>query len=303
MRIFTIIGLMLFGFIAQSQKSVVQIKEELIEYKKIDTVSLKLHIYKPLDFDPSKTYNCMVFFHGGGWNGGSYKAFKRQSMYLASRGMIAISVEYRVKNVHGTSPFIALEDAKSAIRYVREHAKELNLNPDMIAAGGGSAGGHLAAACGNVEGLDLVTENLKISSKPNALVLFNPVYDNSKNGYGYRAIEGRVDEISPMHNISKGAPPTIVFFGTNDKTTPVVSSKEYESKMNKVGSRIDLHLYDGAEHSFFNKGGYFVDTVDKMDDFLVSLDYLEGKSNVREQYAFMLSKEEKKRFIKSHTKS
>ena len=58
--------------------------------------------------------------------------------------------------------------------------------------------------------------------------------------------------------------------------------------MKKVGSRIDLYLYDGAEHSFFNKGSYFVDTVDKMDAFLVSLKYLNGSSTVREQYAFML---------------
>ncbi|PCI33217.1 MAG: peptidase S9 [Flavobacteriaceae bacterium] len=290
MKIVTILGFLLIGFTAQSQKSVVQVKEEVIEYKKIDTISLKLHLYKPLDFDASKTYNAMVFFHGGGWNGGSYKAFKRQSMYLASRGMIAISVEYRVKKVHGTSPFVAVEDAKSAIRYVREHAKDLNINPTMIASGGGSAGGHLAAACGNIVGLDLKTENLKISSKPNSLVLFNPVYDNSKNGYGYKAIEGRVDEISPLHNISKGAPPTIVFFGTNDKTTPVSSSREYDKKMKAIGSRNELCLYEGAAHSFFNKGAYFVDTVDKMDDFLVSLKYLNGASTVKEQYAFMLGK-------------
>ena len=184
----------------QSQKTVIQIPEEQITYKVIDTIELKLHIYKPLDFNENTTYNAIVFFHGGGWNGGSYKAFRRQSMYLASVGMIAISVDYRIKNVHGTTPFEAVEDAKSAIRYVREHANELNINPNMIASGGGSAGGHLAAACGNIEGLDLNTENLEISSKPNALVLYNPVYDNSKNGYGYRAIEGRVQDISPLHN-------------------------------------------------------------------------------------------------------
>ena len=181
-------------------------------YKKIDTTELHLYIYKPQNFDNKETYNCMVFFHGGGWNGGNYKAFKRQASYLASRGMIAISVEYRIFNEHKTSPFDAVEDAKSAIRYVRANAKELHVNPTMIASGGGSAGGHLAAACGNVLGLEGANENLSISSVPNALVLFNPVYDNSKNGYGFRKMEGRHLEISPLHNITKGAPPTIVFF-------------------------------------------------------------------------------------------
>ncbi len=111
---------------------------------------------------------------------------------------------------------------------VGKHSKKLNINANKIAAGGGSAGGHLAAACGNIENLEGPNEDLSISSKPNALVLFNPVYDNSKKGYGFRRMEGRHLEISPLHNITKGAPPTIVFFGTNDKTTPVVSSKEYE---------------------------------------------------------------------------
>ncbi len=279
-----------FNFVGTAQNNVKNILPFTIEYKKADTISLKLHIYHPENFDKTKLYPTIVFFHGGGWNRGSHKAFKRQSMYLASRGMIAISADYRVKSTHGTSPFEAVEDAKSAIRYVREHAKELNIKPEMIAAGGGSAGGHLAAACGNIKGLDLNTENLQISSKPNALVLFNPVYDNSKNGFGYRAIEGRIDEISPLHNITKGAPPTIVFFGTNDKTTPVSSSEEYDKKMKAKGSRNDLHLYEGAEHSFFNKGASFVDTIDKMDDFLVSLKYLNGDSTIKEQYSFMLDK-------------
>ena len=138
----------------EAQFKIPKIVPEEIVYKSIDTTNLRLYIYRPENFDQKKTYNCMVFFHGGGWNSGSYKAFQRQSSYLASRGMIAISVEYRIFNVHKTSPFEAVNDAKSAIRYVRSHAKELHINPNRIASGGGSAGGHLAAACGNVVGLE-----------------------------------------------------------------------------------------------------------------------------------------------------
>jgi len=264
-----------------AQKKIYKIEPITVEYKKVDTISLKLHIYQPKDFINNKDYPAIVFFHGGGWNGGNYKAFQRQSRYLASRGMIAISVDYRLKNTHGTTPFDAVRDAKSAIRYVRKHAKELNINPKMIASGGGSAGGHLAAACGNIIGLEEATEDLSISSKPNALVLFNPVYDNSKNGFGFRRMKGRHLEISPLHNISVGAPPTIVFFGTKDKTTPVASSKEYEKRMKEVGSRIDLFLYEDQEHSFFNKGEYFVKTVKEMDLFLTSLGYLKGEPTIK----------------------
>jgi len=277
--IYSVIFFTCLSFYAQNP--IPEIEPETVVYKKIDTIALKLHMYKPLDFDASKTYNCIVFFHGGGWNGGSYKAFQRQSRYLASRGMIAISAEYRLKNTHQTTPFEAVEDAKSAIRYVRKHAKDLSINPDKIASGGGSAGGHLAAACGNIEGLEAKNEDLSVSSKPNALVLYNPVYDNSKRGYGYRRMNGRYLEISPLHNISKGAPPTIVFFGTNDKTTPVISSEEYKAKMEAVGGRCDLHFYEGAEHSFFNRGNYFTDTLIKTDTFLTSLGFLEGGPTIK----------------------
>ncbi len=138
----------------------------------------------------------------------------------------------------------------------------------------------MAATCGNIEGLEGPNEDLSISSKPNALVLFNPVYDNSKRGFGFRRMNGRHLEISPLHNISKGAPPTVVFFGTKDKTTPVISSKEYKQKMEDVGSRCDLFLYEGAEHSFFNKGTYFIETLQETDKFLKSLGYIEGEPKI-----------------------
>jgi len=265
------------NIIAYGQTESKDIKPFTVEYKKIDTISLKLHVFQPKNFDKNKTYTCIVFFHGGGWRSGTYKAFQRHSKDLASKGMIAISAGYRIENLHGTTPFESVEDAKSAIRYVRKHAKELSINPDMIASGGGSAGGHLAAVCGNIVGLEGEGEDLSISSIPNALVLFNPVYDNSKNGFGFRRMEGRYLEISPLHNITKGAPPTIVFFGTKDKTTPVSSSLDYEKRMKEVGSRIELHLYEGAEHSFFYKKEYYNDIMNKLDDFLVSLKYLEEK--------------------------
>lgn len=279
--ILTLLFAINFG-VCFSQTTILKIDPIAIEYKKIDTVSLKLHVYYPVDFDSTKVYNTIVFFHGGGWNNGSYTAFSRQSSYLASRGMIAISAEYRIKNIHETTPFDAVNDAKSAIRYVRQHAKELHINPDMIASGGGSAGGHLAASGGNIIGLEEPFEDLSISSVPNALVLFNPVYDNGPDGFGYQRMEGRHLEISPLHNISEGAPPTIVFFGTKDKTTPVASSKEYKKRMEAVGSRCDLFLYEGQEHSFFNKGDYFYKTLYETDLFLTSLGYLNENLTIKE---------------------
>ena len=265
-------------------QSVIRIEPDTLIYKVVDTTKLELYVYRPVDFSKKKTYPVVVFFHGGGWVQGKAKAFNRQCMYFASRGMIAITVEYRIKNIHGTSPFDAVEDAKSAIRYVREHAAELQIDPHHIAAGGGSAGGHIAAAAGIIEGMEGADEDLLISSVPDALLLFNPVIDNSQEGFGYKRIDGRYEEISPLHNITVGPPATIFFLGTEDKLIPVSTAEKYKKLIEDQGGRCDLFIYEGQGHSFFNKPPYFQKTIYEADVFLQSLGYLEGEPTILEQY-------------------
>ncbi|MFL2620431.1 MAG: alpha/beta hydrolase [Flavobacteriaceae bacterium] len=280
-RFFFFLLFLLLSYISFSQNDKVFIKPEKVLYKSTKQGDLNLYFYRPLDFDKSKTYNCIIFFHGGGWNSGDYKQFERQSMYFASRGMIAISAEYRIKNKHGTTPIQAMEDAKSAIRFLRLNAKSFFINPNRIAAAGGSAGGHLAAVTANIDLFDNVNEDLGISSKPNLLVLYNPVIDFGSRKWLW--IDNPSDA-SPVHNISKGSPPTIILTGTNDKIVPVETIMNYKKIMESVGSRCDVILYDGAEHAFFNRGEDFIDTVLKSDIFLKSNWYLEGKPTIKQQY-------------------
>ena len=133
--------------------------------------------------------------------------------------------DYRVKSRHGTTPFECVKDGKSAVRWLRANADRLGIDPNRIAAGGGSAGGHVAAATGNVPGLEEPGEELHVSSVPNALLLFNPVYDNGPGGYGHERVRDRFHEISPLHNIKPGAPPTIVFLGTDNALVPVATAR------------------------------------------------------------------------------
>jgi acetyl esterase/lipase len=83
-----------------------------------------------------------------------------------------------------------------------------------------------------------------------------------------------------MHNIKKDTPPTIVFLGSKDSLIPVATAKEYKQRMEAVGRRCDLHLYEGQPHGFFNYGKQknYLDTVGKMDAFLVSLKYITATS-------------------------
>lgn len=162
--------------------------------------------------------------------------------------MICFLVDYRVKNRQHTTPFESLKDAKSAIRYIRERADEFNIDSSRIVAPGGSAGGHLAAATSLIDNYNESTDNLSISCKPNALILFNPVIDNGPGGYGYKRIGNEYKSFSPLHNIKKGTPSTIIFQGTNDKHIPIETVKYYQKVMEKVGSRCELRLYEGEGH-------------------------------------------------------
>tara|TARA_B100002052_G_scaffold236892_1_gene220409 strand:+ start:269 stop:1096 length:828 start_codon:yes stop_codon:yes gene_type:complete len=254
-----------------------QISPEKVLYKSTDEVDLNLFVYKPVDFEKSQTYSCIVFFHGGGWNSGDYKQFERQSIYFASRGMVAFSVEYRIRNKHATSPIEAMEDAKSAIRFIRSNAELFSINPNLIAAAGGSAGGHLAAVAGNIDLFENPNEDLSISSKPNLLILYNPVLHFGRK---WQWIKNPSDA-SPFENIKVGSPPTIILTGTEDKIVPVELVKNYKKRMESIGSRCDLILYEGAEHSFFNRGDDFVDTVLQTDIFLKSNWYLSGPPTIK----------------------
>lgn len=253
-------------------------------YKQIDSITLKLFVKNPANFNEKAEYPTIVFFFGGGWNSGSLTQFKPHADYFASRGMITVLVDYRVKARHQTTPFDAVSDAKSAIRFLRQNSKKLNIDNEKIAASGGSAGGHLAAAAATVPGLNDPKDDLKVSAKPNALVLYNPVFDNGPTAYGYERIGERYLEISPIHNIDKYTPPTIAFLGSKDDLIPVETAKLYKHKMEEAGNRCDLFLYEDQKHGFFNYrkdsngvNRYFAETLLQTDIFLESIGYLRGK--------------------------
>lgn len=249
--------------------------QEQIMYKQIDSTKLFMEVYRPGTFSSAK-HPALVFFFGGGWNKGSVSQFEPHARFFSQRGMICFLVDYRVKERQQTTPFESLKDAKSAIRYIREHADAFNIDTSKIVAAGGSAGGHLAAATALIDDYNDNSDNRSISCKPNVLVLFNPVIDNGPGGYGYDRIGDDYKSFSPLHNIRKGAPPTIIFLGTKDNLIPVETVKYYQIVMSKVESRCELRLYEGEGHGFFNFNNfdYYKKTLSESDKFLQTLGYL-----------------------------
>jgi predicted alpha/beta-hydrolase family hydrolase len=192
---------------------------EKLTYKEIAGLKLELWMWKPVDWKATDKRGAIVFYHGGGWRSGGPPAFARQSAKLAEDGMVAFSVQYRLLSQDGVKIDDCVKDAKSAFRWVRVHAAELGIDPEKIAAGGGSAGGHLAAALSTLDEINDPADDLKVSTRPVALVLFNP----AANLDFPKALEGKTEEqkkelfvLSPYHHLKAGQPPTIIFHGDAD---------------------------------------------------------------------------------------
>lgn len=243
------------------------------------TVELKMNVFESTGHKAGDKTPVIVLFFGGGWINGSPTSFFPHCAYFASRGMVAIAPDYRVRSREKTTPFECVADGKSAIRYVRAHASELGIDPNRIVAGGSSAGGHVAACTALIPGLDEKGEDLAVSSVPNALALYNPVIDTSVEGYGHERLGERWQEISPLQHVRPGLPPTLVCHGNADKTVPYANVVAFEAAMKQAGNRAELLTLNGIGHGFVYKiaSSPANRSVRATDVFLASLGYLQGE--------------------------
>jgi len=230
-------------------------KSESFAYLERDGSLLELELVRPADL--SRPAPAVVFFHGGAWRGGSREQFLPQCRKLAARGTFGITASYRLaSDANGLSAVDCAHDAAEAVRWVRAHAVDLGIAPDRIAAGGGSAGGQLAAAVAAM-GVEL-----------SALVLFNPALGPDGSP--------RLDFLgdgAPDWDVTPGFPPALVQHGTADRIVPIQHVRRFAERMSALGSPCELVEYEGMPHAFFNHPapeGRFEATVQEMERFLAS---------------------------------
>lgn len=257
-------------------------------YKSIGGDRLRLHVFSPGNRSTIAPRPAIVFFFGGGWAGGSVAQFVPQASHLAQRGMVAMVADYRVFSRQGTSPFEAMADGKSAVRWVRVHAAQLGIDPNRIAAAGASSGGHIALSAAVFDEFDEAGEDKTVSSKPNALVLFAPAVDTThdtalfKKRFGNRGRDG-----SPVHHLAAGLPPTLILHGKADTIVPYTDVDRYCTEARKLGNQCQLVGYEGATHGFFNsdkpEGKWHSETLLEADRFLTRIGYLPERSSARIQ--------------------
>ncbi len=284
------IFLLLATILARGQMPLSEAASVVEVYKKVDGIDLKAWIFNPASIQPGDQRPAIVFFFGGGWRHGKPEQFLRHCEYLASRGMVAMTVDYRVLNRHGVKAKKCVADAKSAIRWVRQHAVRLGVDPAKIMAAGGSAGGHLAATTALIPGYDEPSDELTISAMPNALALFNPALVLANIEGTYQIPKARSEQLldrmgadprslSPYHHVVEGTCPTIIFHGNADTTVDFKTAALFDQAMDQAGNQCRLVEYEGMGHGFFNYGrgnnGAYASTIGELDAFLVALAFLE----------------------------
>jgi acetyl esterase len=257
-------------------------------YKTVDTSGLKVDIFYTGQALKRENNTAIVFFHGGGWAYGTPSEFFTTCERYASMGIVTFSVDYRLSIDNGVtpsktvSPIECIMDAKSAMRWVRGNAGKFHLDGNKILAAGQSAGGHLALCTAMIDGYNEKSDDLSISCRPDAILLFSACV-NAVEGWCDRLLDYRREKIwsiSPAHNMKKGLPPMIEFHGLDDDQVPKWTVQFFEIEMKKEGNYFELHTYEGRKH-YLGDGNpkysrYYDDDILKItDNFLRKYNFLQ----------------------------
>ena len=272
-----VLAVLLSGTVIIAQETT---KSRAVTYKTVGDKELQIHLHFPPNWKPRDRRPAIIFFFGGGWTGGTPGQFEFQADYLAGRGMVAARADYRVKSRDGVTPDKCVEDARSAVRWMRKNSRRLGIDPEKLIASGGSAGGHLAACMMIADSVEAEGDDLSISTIPQAMVLFNPVLSFEHEQMVTRLGDNKhlARKISPTAHLDKKSPPALILFGTNDRLKAFGDA--YWEKAEKVQVRAEKFLAEGQPHGFFNRSPWRERTLIAADKFLASLGYLRGEPTV-----------------------
>lgn len=283
-----LLGFMLFLLMAtgvMGEKNTLFLPDTLWTYKEINGKLLKMSVFLPDNYKSSEhTFPIIVIFHGGSWKEGEVSWHFPDCEYWSKRGMIAVSVDYRLKDRDGIEvPLECVKDAKSAIRFLRINQLKLKVDTGRVVVAGDSAGGQLAAAMGTIVSKETNDDcyDVSISCKPNAVILTNPYFKC-------------VRELSPPNYIRNGLPPFITFLGDEDPAITVESMNEFHNALKAAGNTSELYIGHGGKHGFCNgrnpDNPFFYWSLELEDQFLVKHGILSGTSIVKVPLAVPLLK-------------
>lgn len=257
--VFTILLGCVLAKVAASEEN--SLRQKTLVYKQVGERELQVDVFWPQT--EQKARPAIAFFHGGGWVFGDRSLYHEACRRYAKRGFVTLSFEYRLSRQEDGSyphpeitPVESVKDARSAIRWLRGRADELEINPQKICVWGRSAGGQLAWATALCQGIDEESDDLEISPVPNALLTFSACY-NTLNTWVDRMLgqqRERIWEISPHHRLKKGLPPAIGFHGQQDTVEPHRVARWFHEKATKLGNPFELVTLPEEGHQLAGGG-------------------------------------------------
>lgn len=241
----------------------------------------EIEIHFPADHDPSQKVPGIIMFHGGAWKGGNREQFRDLCHYFASRGLVAATAHYRLaskkdlqdRSANPSPKRQCITDAKSAIRWFKQNADELGIDPDRVIGGGGSAGAHVALLATLNPGLNDPADPDEIDTSVVAYLLFNPAFKP--------AADRNDPEVNIEEHLRANMAPAVAFWGTDDNWL-VGWNKAFE-KMKALGidSKVTWWTAVGEGHAFFNKEPWKSLTLIEADRFLVQQGLLKGEPTLQ----------------------
>ena len=249
--------------------------DAVLVYKQVGTQTLVLHLFRPPAAAPPGPRPALLLFHGGAWQHGDPSQFHPQCRHFSRLGLVCISAAYRL----GSTPADALQDARDAMRHLRRHAASLGIDAGRIAAGGGSAGGQLAAALGTDVPLPDADADPLAPTRPDALLLYNPMLDLAPGMPDHALVGDAWHLLSPRQHVGPGMPPTLVLSGGADPEVAVATVQGFCDAVRVHAGLCELQIYPDAGHGFFNAsvdGGRHVQaSLRDATEFLARLGYLD----------------------------
>jgi acetyl esterase/lipase len=225
-------------------------------YKTVDGIDLGAYIFRPGGTEPPPGgWPVALFFCSSTWDNGLVSQFAPHAMYLASRGMAGILIDYRVTaRFPGCTPMQAAADARSAVRWTREHAVDLGIDPLKVAGCGGSAGAHAILSAALSSETEDEGEDASIPCAPNALVLYSPILDTGPKGIFIDRFPDKKSAFrtSPMRGVRRKLPPMLIIHGTTDRVVPFEQSVRFKKKNWWRRNVCHLLPYASQGHGFFN---------------------------------------------------
>jgi len=230
----------------------VRLREDVV-YGRVGERELLLDILTPEVQGPVPA---VIVIHGGAWRSGNRKQLRGYADSLAKRGMACFAIDYRLAPEHKFPAQI--DDCRMAVRWVRRHATEYQVDAARLGAIGYSAGGHLAALLGTT-GKAADEDPEKLDTRLQAIVAggapteFRLMSDGGKwaeywMGGDQKTVPEKFEAASPTAFVDEKDPPFFFFNGTDDKLVPLIWSMTCHTALRGAGVRSEVYRVEGADH-------------------------------------------------------